>query len=72
MIAEIGQFALALALVTALLQASLPLIGAARGVPAWVAVAQPAALVQLVLMLIAFGALTQADRLIQSSAKWIG
>ena len=60
MIAEIGQFALALALVTALLQASLPLLGAARGVPAWMAVAQPAALVQLVLMLIAFGALTQA------------
>ena len=60
MIAEIGQFALALALVTALLQASLPLLGAARGVPGWMAVARPAALVQLTLIAIAFAALTQA------------
>ncbi len=60
MIAEIGQFALTLALITALVQASLPLLGAARGNPGWMAVAQPAAIVQLGLMAIAFAALTQA------------
>ena len=60
MIAEIGQFALALALVTALIQATIPLIGAARGVPPWMAVARPAAIVQLGLVAIAFAALTHA------------
>ena len=60
MIAEIGQFALALALVTALIQATIPLIGAARGAPPWMAVARPAAIVQLGLVAIAFAALTHA------------
>lgn len=60
MIAEIGQFALTLVLITALVQASLPLLGAARGNPGWMAIAQPAAIVQLGLMAIAFAALTQA------------
>jgi cytochrome c-type biogenesis protein CcmF len=60
MIAEIGHFALVLALVIALIQATIPLIGAARGMPAWMAVARPAALVQLGLMALAFAALTQA------------
>ena len=60
MIAEIGQFALALALVTALIQSTIPLIGAARGAPAWMAVARPAAIAQLGLMVIAFAALTHA------------
>jgi len=43
MIPEIGQFALVLALTLALIQATLPLIGAARGIPSFVAVAKPAA-----------------------------
>lgn len=60
MIAEIGQIALALALVTALVQAAIPMLGAARGIPAWMAVAQPAALLQLGLIGIAFAALMQA------------
>jgi len=60
MIAEIGQFALALALVTALIQATIPLIGAAREAPPWMAVARPAAIVQLGLVAIAFAALTHA------------
>jgi cytochrome c-type biogenesis protein CcmF len=58
MIPELGHFALILALCMALIQASLPLIGAARNNSAWMAVAAPAALGQLLFMLVAFGALT--------------
>ncbi|WP_119460733.1 heme lyase CcmF/NrfE family subunit [Rhodospirillaceae bacterium SYSU D60014] len=60
MIVEIGHFALVLALCTALVQASLPLIGAARNNAAWMAVAQPAAQGQLLFVAIAFAALTYA------------
>jgi cytochrome c-type biogenesis protein CcmF len=60
MIIELGHFALVLALVAALLQGSLPVIGAARGDAAWMALARPAAFAQLVLVVIAFGALTHA------------
>ena len=41
MIPEIGQIALILALMLAVTQATLPLIGAARGIPSFVAVAKP-------------------------------
>ena len=58
MIPELGHFALILALGVALVQASLPLIGAARNNLAWMAVARPAAQAQLLFVLIAFGALT--------------
>ncbi len=58
MIAEIGQFALILATLTALVQGIFPLAGAARGETSWMAVARPAAQVQFVLIAIAFGALT--------------
>src|SRR5579871_6823520 len=47
MLTELGQFALALALPVALIQALVPLIGAARNTPAWMAVARPAAFAQL-------------------------
>jgi cytochrome c-type biogenesis protein CcmF len=57
MIPEIGQFALILALMLALTQATLPLIGAARGIPQLVAVARPAAQAQFILVTIAFGCL---------------
>jgi cytochrome c-type biogenesis protein CcmF len=60
MIIELGHFALALALAAALLQGSLPMLGAARGDAAWMAVARPAAFAQLVLVVCAFGALTHA------------
>ncbi|MCB2107435.1 MAG: cytochrome c biogenesis protein CcsA, partial [Rhodobacteraceae bacterium] len=60
MIAELGLFALALALPVAIIQALVPMIGAARGNGAWMAVARPAALVQLGLIAVAFGALTHA------------
>ena len=40
MIPEIGTFALVLALLVALVQGTLPLIGAQRGVPAWIGLAE--------------------------------
>ena len=58
MIPEIGHFALILALGVAAVQGVLPLIGTARGIPGWVATAVPAARAQLLLLLVAFGALT--------------
>ncbi|HID49641.1 MAG TPA: c-type cytochrome biogenesis protein CcmF, partial [Chromatiales bacterium] len=58
MIPELGHFALILALSVTLVQATLPLLGAARNNLAWMAVARPAAQAQLLFMLIAFGALT--------------
>jgi cytochrome c-type biogenesis protein CcmF len=43
MIPELGHFALILALLLALVLGTLPIVGAARGVPAWVALARPVA-----------------------------
>ncbi|MFZ5914666.1 MAG: cytochrome c biogenesis protein CcsA, partial [Pseudomonadota bacterium] len=60
MIAEIGHFALALAFALAALQSVLPLVGAARGNPALMAVARPAAFGQLAFLLLAFAALMHA------------
>jgi cytochrome c-type biogenesis protein CcmF len=60
MIPEIGQFALVLALLLALAQGSLPLLGAARGVSSWMHLARPAAQGQFVFVAIAFGCLTHA------------
>ena len=57
MIPEIGQFALILALMLAVTQATLPLIGAARGIPQFVNVARPAAQAQFIFVAIAFGCL---------------
>jgi cytochrome c-type biogenesis protein CcmF len=59
-IIELGHFALVLALAAALLQGSLPMIGAARGDAAWMALARPAAFAQLFLVVFAFCALTHA------------
>ncbi|MGO4852543.1 heme lyase CcmF/NrfE family subunit [Phaeovulum sp. W22_SRMD_FR3] len=57
MIAELGHFALVLALGVALLQASLPMIGAHKGWSGWMAVGQPAAITQFLLIAFAFAAL---------------
>ena len=57
MIPELGQFALILALLLAMIQAVLPLIGAARGNQSWVAVAAPAGQAQFIFVTIAFGCL---------------
>ncbi len=57
MIPELGQFALILAFCLALVQAGLPLAGAALGKPEWMALARPAAAGQFVFVVFAFGAL---------------
>jgi cytochrome c-type biogenesis protein CcmF len=54
MIPEIGQIALMLALMLALTQATLPLIGAARGVPQLIALARPTAQAQFIFVALAF------------------
>ena len=54
MIPEIGQFALIIALMLALTQAILPMIGAARGNRSWMAVAAPAGQAQFIFVAIAF------------------
>jgi cytochrome c-type biogenesis protein CcmF len=60
MIPELGQFALILALSMALVQAIFPLVGAARDIPGWIAMARPAARAQLLCMLVAFVCLAYA------------
>ena len=57
MIPELGQFALVIAAVIALVQGTLPLVGAARRIPAFMALARPAAQGQLVFVAFAFGCL---------------
>ncbi len=57
MVPEIGQFALILALLLALTQATLPLIGAARGNRSWIALAAPAGQAQFIFVAIAFACL---------------
>src|SRR4029079_15461515 len=54
MIGEIGHFCLIVALMLALAQGILPLMGAAKGRSAWMAVAQPAAQGQFLFVAIAF------------------
>ena len=58
MIPEIGHFALILALSLAVCQSVLPLLGAYRNNAAMMSVARPAALGQLVFIMISFGCLT--------------
>ena len=60
MIPEIGLFSLVLALFVALVQGTVPLIGAARGRGDWMALAGTAANVQFLLVITAFACLTQA------------
>jgi cytochrome c-type biogenesis protein CcmF len=57
MIAEIGHFALILAMLTALAQSVLPMLGAVRGDAALMAFGRASAQLQAVLILIAFAAL---------------
>ena len=60
MIPELGQFALILALGLALIQASVPLLGATRGRQDWMALARPAAVGQFVFVAAAFLVLCHA------------
>jgi cytochrome c-type biogenesis protein CcmF len=60
MIAEIGHYALVLALALALIQASVPIVGARKDDPVLMAVAGPTAIAQFCFVAVAFGALTLA------------
>ena len=60
MIAELGHFALALALAVALVQSIVPLVGAGRGWSDWMRMAVPTALVQFALIGFSFCALVYA------------
>ncbi|TWA84491.1 cytochrome c-type biogenesis protein CcmF [Azospirillum brasilense] len=60
MIPELGHYALVLALFVALVQSGVPLVGAATGNAAWMGIARPAAIAQMLLVLVAYGALTWA------------
>ncbi|WP_282604953.1 heme lyase CcmF/NrfE family subunit [Pelagibius sp. Alg239-R121] len=60
MSAEIGQFALILALLVSMVQSSLPMIGAAKGNSTWIALSRPSAILLFALIVLAFAALTQA------------
>src|SRR5215475_7502100 len=54
MIPEIGQFALIVALLLAITQATFPLIGASRGNRTWIALAAPAGQAQFIFVALAF------------------
>jgi len=58
MIPEIGMVALIIALGVAIVQASLPLLGATFNIPNWIRVARPAAYTQFLFLCIAFACLT--------------
>lgn len=60
MITEIGHFALVLALMVALVQTIVPLIGAQRGWTGWMAAGDTAAITQVALVTVSFAALTWA------------
>ncbi|UWQ93110.1 heme lyase CcmF/NrfE family subunit [Rhodobacteraceae bacterium M382] len=60
MVTELGHFALVLAFVVAIFQMVVPLIGAHKRWPGWMAVAEPAAHAQFLLTALSFGALTWA------------
>ena len=60
MITELGHFALLLAFLVAIVQAVVPLIGAHKKWPSWMAVAEPAASAQFLLTAFSFGALMYA------------
>ena len=60
MVIELGHYAAILAMMVAVFQMIVPMIGAHRGNAAWMAVAEPAATTQFVLTAFAFAALTYA------------
>lgn len=60
MIVEAGHFALVLALAVALVLSVVPMAGSFTGHKAWMALARPASLVQLLLVAVAYGVLTHA------------
>lgn len=60
MITELGHFALILAFMVSLVQMVVPLVGAHKRWPGWMAVGEPAATAQFLLVAVSFAALTHA------------
>ncbi len=60
MIPELGHVALVIALFMAIVQMIFPIVGAARNIPGWIAVAKPAARAQLLFVALAYACLTYA------------
>ncbi|MCF6231670.1 MAG: heme lyase CcmF/NrfE family subunit [Rhodobacteraceae bacterium] len=60
MITELGHFALILAFMVAIVQMVVPMIGAHKRLPGWMALAEPAANAQFALIAFSFGALMYA------------
>ena len=60
MITELGHFALVLAFMAAIVQMIVPMVGASKRWPGWMAVAEPAATLQFLMTGFAFAALTHA------------
>ena len=71
MFAEFGHFALIVALFVALVQMSVPLVGAARGWSGWMDLAVPAAIVQFLLVAFGFAALMHAFAVSDFSLKLV-
>ncbi|RDZ28755.1 heme lyase CcmF/NrfE family subunit [Lysobacter silvisoli] len=71
MLPELGQIFLILALLIAVLQAVLPMLGAHRGIASWMDLARPAAYAQLALVLAAFAVLTHGFVVQDFSIKYV-
>jgi cytochrome c-type biogenesis protein CcmF len=71
MIPELGHFALIIAFAISIVQSFVPLIGAARNNTAFINMARPAALVQLLFVGLAYAALTHAFIVHDFSVKYV-
>lgn len=71
MIAELGHFSLILTLCMALVLGFVPIVGASRGVGAWMSVARPAAYAQVLFMAFAYCCLTYSSLTHDFSVKYI-
>ena len=71
MIPEIGHFALIMALVVSVVLTVLPLLGASFGNERWIALAKPAARMQLLFMLLSYGCLTYAFITFDFSVRYV-
>ncbi|OOY11794.1 MAG: heme lyase CcmF/NrfE family subunit [Rhodobacteraceae bacterium] len=71
MINELGHFALILAFAVAIVQAVVPLVGAHKGWRGWMAVGEPAAIAQFLLIAVSFAAITYAFVVSDFSVKLV-
>ncbi|KEO53058.1 heme lyase CcmF/NrfE family subunit [Thioclava pacifica] len=71
MINELGHFALILAFAVAIVQAIVPLVGAHKGWRGWMAVGEPAATAQFLLIAVSFAAITYAFVVSDFSVKLV-